>query len=62
MNEQILTGKKYRVLADESTGLWNRISFWNKASDTELDSGKTVEEAFASVPGLSDDFVCHIFI
>ena len=44
MNEQILTGKKYRVLADESTGLWNRISFWNKAADTEMDDGTSVEK------------------
>ena len=54
INEQILTGKKYRVLADENAGLWNRISFWNKASDTEMNDGRTVEDALNGVPTLSD--------
>ena len=40
VNEQIVTGKKYRVLKDKANALWNRISFWTSANDVEFtDSG-----------------------
>lgn len=44
MRENIVTGKKYRILVDEIANLWDRISFWTKASDVEFDDGSTVEE------------------
>ena len=44
VNEVIVTGRKFRKLLDEATRLWQRISFWTKASDVEFDDGKTAEE------------------
>lgn len=49
VNEQIVTGRKFRRLINESTNLWQRISFWTKASDVELNSGQTVEAALSNI-------------
>lgn len=44
INETIVTGRKFRKLVDETTKLWQRISFWTKASDVEFDDGETAQE------------------
>ncbi|MCH5344500.1 MAG: hypothetical protein J1E64_10710 [Acetatifactor sp.] len=44
VNEQIVTGRKFRKLIDETSKLWQRISFWTKASDVEFNDGKNLEE------------------
>lgn len=44
INEEIVTGRKFRKLVDEATKLWQRISFWTKACDVEFDDGETAEE------------------
>lgn len=44
INEEIVTGRKFRKLLDEATRLWQRISFWTKACDVEFDDGKNAEE------------------
>lgn len=49
MVENIVTGKKYRILKDEAGKIWDRISFWTKASDVELNSGTTVESAISTI-------------
>lgn len=49
INETIVTGRKFRKLVDESTKLWQRISFWTKASDVEFDDGKTAQEKLGSL-------------
>ena len=54
VNEKIITGKKYRVLADKATKLWNRYSFWNKASDTEFDDGKDAQTKLGAIDGITD--------
>lgn len=46
VNEQIVTGRKFRKLVDEASKLWQRISFWTKASDVEFDDGNNLEEKF----------------
>ena len=43
MTENIVTGKKYRILIDAVNDIWDRISFWAKASDVEFDDGTTAE-------------------
>lgn len=43
VNEQIVTGRKFRKLIDETQKIWQRISFWTKASDVEFDDGQTLE-------------------
>lgn len=42
INEQKVTGKRYRVW-DSTHNIWKRLSFWTKASDVELNDGTTVE-------------------
>lgn len=49
VNEQIVTGRKFRKLVDEAEKLWQRISFWTKASDVEFNDGKTAEEKIGSL-------------
>ena len=44
INETIVTGRKFRKLVDETTKLWQRISFWPNASDVEFDDGETAQE------------------
>lgn len=47
VNEQIVTGRKFRKLVDEATKLWQRISFWTKACDVEFDNGKDLESTMS---------------
>lgn len=49
VNEQIVTGRKFRKLIDEASRLWLRISFWTKACDVEFDDGETAETKFANI-------------
>lgn len=44
INEQKVTGRKFRKLVDEAQKLWLRISFWTAASDVEFEDGKNLEE------------------
>lgn len=44
VNETIITGEYFRRLIDKSQKLWQRISFWTKASDVEFNDGKNAEE------------------
>ncbi len=53
INEQIVTGRKFRKLLDEATKLWQRISFWTKASDVEFDDGRTAEEKLGKLSFVS---------
>lgn len=46
--ERIVTGQKYRILSDFSNKIWDRISFWTKASDVEMDDGSNVESRISS--------------
>lgn len=46
INEEKVTGRKFRKLVDETQKLWQRISFWTMACDVEFEDGKTLEEKF----------------
>lgn len=39
--------KKYRILIDDISDIWDRISFWRAASDIELSSGTDLETDLA---------------
>lgn len=54
VNEQILTGRKFRKLIDETSRLWLRISFWTKACDVEFDDGETAEAKFSNMANTID--------
>ena len=54
LNETISTGNKYRRLKDASTKLWQRLSFWTKASDVEFDNGATAEASLGNIQGITD--------
>ena len=47
--ERIVTGQKYRILSDFASKIWDRISFWTKASDVELDNGDNIQHYSESV-------------
>ena len=52
--EVVKTGKIYRILADETSKLWHKISFWSKASDTEFNDGKNAETKLGAINGITD--------
>lgn len=43
MTERTVTGRFYRVLIDKVNDIWERQSFWKKASDIEFDDGSNLE-------------------
>lgn len=54
VNEEIVTGRKFRKLIDEVNKIWQRISFWTKASDVEFDDAKTAEIKVGAIDGITD--------
>lgn len=54
VNEQIVTGRAYRTLIDAATKLWQKISFWTKASDVEFNDGNTAETKVGAIDGITD--------
>lgn len=43
MQENKIGGKFYRILIDEVNDIWDRLSFWTKASDVEFADGSVLE-------------------
>ena len=43
MTENLVSGKKYRILTDAVNDVWDRISFWTKASDVYYNDNTTAE-------------------
>lgn len=52
--ENIVTGRKYRILSDAVNQIWDKISFWSKASDTEANDGNTLEYKVGAINGITD--------
>ncbi len=49
INEKIVTGKKLRRFIN---GAWERISFWHKASDCEMNNGNNLETEIQDIRNL----------
>lgn len=43
MTENLVSGKKYRILIDEANDIWDRISFWTKAADVYYNDNTSAE-------------------
>lgn len=56
VNEVIVTGRVKRRLIDQAAKLWQRLSYWTKASDVEFDDGKTAEQKLGDINGITSDF------
>ncbi len=54
INEQIVTGRKFRKCIDAANKAWLRISFWTKASDVEFDDGRTLQQKLGTINGITD--------
>lgn len=54
MKEQIVTGKKFRILTDVTSRLWHVISFWTKAQDVEFNDGTNAQAKLGNIAGISD--------
>ena len=59
VNEQIVTGRKFRKLIDEANKIWQRISFWTKSSDVEFEDGKNAETKLGAINGITSDLSCE---
>lgn len=59
INEQVVTGRKFRKCIDVVNKVWQRISFWTKACDVEFDDGKTAEEKLGMIDGITSDYNCE---
>lgn len=59
MQEEIVSGKKFRRLIDAATDKWQRISFWSKASDCVMEdedgNETTVENEIQNIKELIED-------
>lgn len=55
INETIITGKKFRRCLDASNKIWQRISFWHKASDCEFDDGTNAQTKLGAIKGITTD-------
>ena len=53
LNENVVTGRKYRHCTDVQAKLWERISFWRKASDIEFDDGKSAQTKIGAIKGIT---------
>lgn len=53
--ETIKTGRKYRKCVDNTSGnkVYERYSFWGKASDVEFNDGTTAETKIGSFKGIT---------
>lgn len=52
MTENIVTGKKYRVLVDEKNDIWDRVSLWTSSTDVECGDGETAERKLLKLQGI----------
>ena len=59
VNETIVTGRVHRVLVDKATKLWQKLSFWTKASDVEFNDGKSAEEKFGGYSFYPDELTMN---
>lgn len=57
MKEEIVTGRKYRVLTDPSNDIWTRYSLWSKAGDVELANGANVQNAIDTINSRIASFI-----
>ena len=48
------TGKSYNIF-DKVNNVWNKISFWHKASDCEFNDGKTAQTKLGAINGITSD-------
>ena len=51
--ENIVTGKKFRICTDAVNKIYDRISFWTKASDVYNNSDKALETTCGSITGIT---------
>lgn len=54
MSSENIVSKKFRILVDKSQRLYERISFWTRASDVEFNSGKNAQDTLGNIYGISD--------
>lgn len=54
INEQIITGRKFRKCPDAANKIWMRISFWTSANDVEFDDGRTLQQKLGTIDGITD--------
>ncbi len=53
VNETIVTGRYFRRCTDVANKVWQRISFWHKASDCEFDDGQTAQAKVGAIKGIT---------
>lgn len=53
VNETIVTGRYFRRCTDAANKVWQRISFWHKASDCEFDDGTTAQTKVGAIKGIT---------
>lgn len=53
VNESIVTGRYFRRCTDVANKVWQRISFWHKASDCEFDDGQTAQTKAGAIKGIT---------
>ena len=49
MSDQVVIGKKYRILANAANHLWNVVSFWTDARDVDMGNGANLKDSFTAL-------------
>ena len=57
MSDVIQTGKAYRILKDTTSKIWDKISFWKKASDVYNDSNQSLQTTVGTITGITDSLI-----
>ena len=54
MQENIVTGKHYRVMTDLVYKVWTRYSFWKLAKDVSFNNDKDLQTTCGNITGITD--------
>ena len=54
MSTENIVSKKFRILTDAVNKVYDRCSFWTKASDIEFSNGNNAQTTLSSITGISD--------
>ena len=55
INDEIVTGVKFRTMIDKISKKWQLSSFWTKASDVEFNDGENAETKVGAIKGITTD-------
>ena len=59
-NDHVVTGRKYRILSNATSRIWDVISFWTKSQDVEMTDGTNLQDSFDTLSNKTNQNVADI--